>query len=633
MTIDEILRHFDGVKGGHGHYMAKCPAHMDADPSLSIGLGRDGRVLIHCFAGCRTEDVLNAVGLSKRDLFADDWRGGAPLPEFEPIQTGNQEWTEAEYIYPGGNLKKVKKRSANGKKRMYWMRRTGDGWTPAHGDVEKLLYTRGPLDSPVFLVEGEKDVDTLHALGFSAASLPDGANSKWYDHYGVALAGKDVFLIQDNDKPGKAFAARIAGELLQEARSVRVLDLAQAWPELPEHGDVTDLLDYMGKEAGCDALAALMHSAQPWTAETAAERDEFLSLFSPLTQFQEEEASWLVPGWIPEGQITLIAADGGTGKTTLWINIVAALSSGKPCILDPPGYVRAPAKVAFCTTEDSVRKKLLKKLRQAGANLANVTAMDMAADKSGALRRFKFGSVEMERFVKYFHPVACVFDPVQGFVPPEINMGSRNAMRDCMAPLITLGEENGTTFLVICHTNKRKGAYGRDRIADSADLWDISRSVIMAGYTEDQGVRYLSNEKNNYAELQETVLFSIDSRGQIVKEGTSWKRDKDFVQDAARAASAPQREGCKEFLLQTIEEAGGGMPTADLDAKAKQAGYSFTAIKRAKSDLKKEFRVSYFQTGSTRNKDNAWHIKLEHGFEPVELPDNTPVPFAPPSDI
>lgn len=45
MTIDEILRHFDGVKGGHGQYKAKCPAHMDADPSLSIGLGRDGRLI------------------------------------------------------------------------------------------------------------------------------------------------------------------------------------------------------------------------------------------------------------------------------------------------------------------------------------------------------------------------------------------------------------------------------------------------------------------------------------------------------------------------------------------------------------------------------------------------------------
>lgn len=99
-------------------------------------------------------------------------------------------------------------------------------------------------------------------------------------------------------------------------------------------------------------------------------------------------------------------------------------------------------------------------------------------------------------------------------------------MRDCMAPLISLGEETGTTFIVVCHTNKRPKASGRDRIADSADLWDVSRSVLMAGYTEDQGVRYLSNEKNNYTTLQETLLFTIDNSGQAHAEGTSWKRDR-----------------------------------------------------------------------------------------------------------
>ena len=199
-----------------------------------------------------------------------------------------------------------------------------------------------------------------------------------------------------------------------------------------------------------------------------------------------------------------------------------------------------------------------------------------------------------------------------------------------MAPLISIGEEINTTSLIICHTNKRKGAYGRDRIADSADLWDISRSVMMAGFTEDPGVRYLSNEKNNYAQLQETVLFTIDENGQIQRAGTSWKRDREYIQGAELAKSAPKREDCKAFLLKTLNEAGGAMPTNDLEAKATQAGYSFSAVKRAKKDLKAEGKTRYFQTGSTRTKDNIWHIQaittdLDHDF--VELPEDTPTPF------
>lgn len=242
----------------------------------------------------------------------------------------------------------------------------------------------------------------------------------------------------------------------------------------------------------------------------ANDNKDVWQLFKPLDEFKEEEATWLIPGWIPEGQITLIAADGGVGKTTLWCHIIAAVSSGTACILDPPGHTRTPQQIVFITTEDSVRKKLRKKLREAGADMKNIITPDFSADTNGALRELKFGTPLMEEMIKRFNTVAYIFDPVQGFVPPDINMGSRNAMRDCMAPLIPLGEEKGTSFIVVCHTNKRKGAYGRDRIADSADLWDIARSVIMAGYTETQDIRYLSNEKNNYAPLQETILYSID---------------------------------------------------------------------------------------------------------------------------
>ena len=312
----------------------------------------------------------------------------------------------------------------------------------------------------------------------------------------------------------------------------------------------------------------------------------------------------------------------GIGKTTLWCNMIAAISSGQRCILDPPGHQRQPRKVAFLTTEDSVRKKLKKKLRLAGANMGNIITPDFLADKEGVLRGLKFGSSEMERFVRYFKPALCVFDPVQGFVPPDINMGSRNAMRDCMAPLISLGEETGTTFLVVCHTNKRPKASGRDRIADSADLWDVSRSVLMAGYTEDQGVRYLSNEKNNYAQLQETVLFTIDQDGQAQVEGTSWKRDREYTQEAAVNTSAPKRDDCKEWILQELDEAGGAMPSKDMESKAKAAGYSFRTLRRAKDELKQAGTVKYFQTGGA--KDKVWHIQ-KVGF--TELPDDTPTPW------
>jgi hypothetical protein len=50
-------------------WMARCPAHDDRTPSLSIGVSKqDGRVLFQCFAGCAPLDILGAVGLTLDDL-------------------------------------------------------------------------------------------------------------------------------------------------------------------------------------------------------------------------------------------------------------------------------------------------------------------------------------------------------------------------------------------------------------------------------------------------------------------------------------------------------------------------------------------------------------------------------------
>lgn len=69
-AAETLLARLDRVRVcGPGRWMARCPAHEDKSPSLSVRELDDGRVLLHCFAGCAAPNVLSAVGLTLGDLF------------------------------------------------------------------------------------------------------------------------------------------------------------------------------------------------------------------------------------------------------------------------------------------------------------------------------------------------------------------------------------------------------------------------------------------------------------------------------------------------------------------------------------------------------------------------------------
>lgn len=120
LTLAEFLGRLEGVTGGGGQYSAKCPNHGDQHNSLSISAGQDGRVLLHCHAGCSTEDIVWSMGLQMKDLFVETTPGEA-FPVYSAPK-GNRPTAkfEAEYIYHGGDLKKVKMRQTDGGKYFAW---------------------------------------------------------------------------------------------------------------------------------------------------------------------------------------------------------------------------------------------------------------------------------------------------------------------------------------------------------------------------------------------------------------------------------------------------------------------------------------------------------------------------------
>ncbi|HZT72897.1 MAG TPA: hypothetical protein VE996_04530 [Terriglobales bacterium] len=68
MTAAHVAARLHARPTGPGRWIARCPAHDDRSPSLSIREGREGRVVIHCFGGCASAAVLAAAGISWRDM-------------------------------------------------------------------------------------------------------------------------------------------------------------------------------------------------------------------------------------------------------------------------------------------------------------------------------------------------------------------------------------------------------------------------------------------------------------------------------------------------------------------------------------------------------------------------------------
>ncbi|MEM1330161.1 MAG: DUF3987 domain-containing protein [Planctomycetota bacterium] len=279
-----------------------CPAHDDRSPSLSISDGDDGRVLLHCHAGCQTTEVLEALGLHMSDLFRQsEGPHSGRVNETPPQRASGLGFADrnqsAEMQSPEAAIDRF--RQLHGSPTTVWRyqdaagtvvgliarwdkpddtkqirpaSRNGAGWALRGMPAPRPLYrlpelAAAPADAPVFVCEGEKAADAVRACGLTATTSPHGSNSARKADWSP-LAGRAVVILPDHDDAGEDYAKDAAALAVKAgASSVRIASLIKSWPELPSGGDAADALDLEGGDT--DALRAklerLVDPASPTT--------------------------------------------------------------------------------------------------------------------------------------------------------------------------------------------------------------------------------------------------------------------------------------------------------------------------------------------------------------------------------
>jgi hypothetical protein len=287
-------------QSGPNQWASSCPAHDDQDPSLSIASGDDGRVLLHCHAGCTVEEICAALGLTGSDLFPREPSlaistrpaptGPRPLsptprrtrPAHATADDASASVTESvrrerpeyglahSYSYEDAAGREVMRvlrfELPGGDKTFRPLGREGDAWHIGDPKGPLPLYRLPSLGagSRVYVVEGEKAAEAAVALGLVATTSAHGAKSASKTDWS-ALAGKDVVILPDNDDAGRRYAqdvAEILAKLSPPARA-RVVEL----PGLPEHGDIVEFITSRGSIGEVTSIRAeieqLANSAKP----------------------------------------------------------------------------------------------------------------------------------------------------------------------------------------------------------------------------------------------------------------------------------------------------------------------------------------------------------------------------------
>jgi hypothetical protein len=351
-TRPAILARLRGVQSAGAGWLTYCPAHDDREHrSLSVGVGDDGRTLLHCHArACTVEAIAAAVRMTLADL------GPTSSNSHRSERSGAGRVTRYEIRDPTGELVAVHVRQdrADGK-RLWWERSDGSRGLGGRPVADLPLYRIERLDDAgaVVVTEGEPAADALTRRGIAAVGTVTGASATPGEASLRPLLGRPVVLWPDHDAPGVEHMRRIADSLRALGHNdVRTL----RWPEAR---DTDDAADYFARGGTVDECRALIGAAEAVSA-TATSGNGHQSPWDaaqPIADFlagDDDDVHYLDPlCWFVRGALTQCFSPRGLGKTHVLHALLVALARDEKRVL--------------LLDRDNPRREIKRRLRAWGA--------------------------------------------------------------------------------------------------------------------------------------------------------------------------------------------------------------------------------------------------------------------------
>lgn len=228
MTAEEFIARLEGVQSSGGGWVARCPAHGDDNPSLSIAKGEDGRVLVHCHAGCTAEEVVTSLGLKLSDLMPPKdesarktqrtikGRFGKLVEDYVYTdEVGGVLYKSSRYVKDDGKKTFIIKVPDANAKYGWKFGLSGSGIKRVPFHLPRVMMA-AKAGKTVFILEGEKDVLNFERITRGAATCNVAGAMKWGYQFPEGWVewfqgAQRVCIIADNDPATKVVKRRVKG--------------------------------------------------------------------------------------------------------------------------------------------------------------------------------------------------------------------------------------------------------------------------------------------------------------------------------------------------------------------------------------------------------------------------------------